>query len=256
MFNMKPVYDEDLLLEAEISRSEFLVELADILCYHFQVINIDMSREDILKYLEGLLYLRVHYVNKSLPASCRDQYDRAWVMPVLVSQLCSHIGKAVELDAKAIVILPITNLPEPDVDQMISVSAKLRLLGDRGIALATELPRSRDGSYDFMTMNVIQGVVKARSMEVPPVYAFLAAITENRIVEDCFSPRVSYGSTKRYRQFVEQFVTSGLPFTIESTTSRSESSSQGAQTPRGSSGTSRSNGESDSRNGAKSGSHN
>lgn len=206
MFDIKPTLSEEYDLEVEVDVDEFADRVADLLSFRAQTLRINTSKDELKQYILGLVAMRVAYVRRELRADLRDYYDRPWVIPALVSVLLAQIGAAYDVEFRSIRISPVTKHEQPNVDTLHKGSRAMRELARHGVPVGTELPRDRRGSYEFMTTVLIQDTVKAVSSQIPPVYAFLASLTRNRMVEDIFSPRVSYGNAKRFSAFVDQFV--------------------------------------------------
>lgn len=201
----KPVPEQSYNLETVISTSPMLREVAEIVAAESRYTSNPIIAETVLKYMEALLWLRVNYVRRTLQPSWREHYDVTWVMPSLFAVLVKQIGsvKNIDLDIR---VDPITDLAEPDLEQMQNVSRAMRYLEQFGIPMGTELPRTKEGSYDYMTMTVIDNIVRSTNADVHPVNAFFASITSNKLTEDIFSPRVNYGTTRRFSILIDKLV--------------------------------------------------
>jgi len=144
------------------------------------------------KYIHTIIKTRVDFVvgNKILFGPT----ERV-VVPSFLSCVLSNIGRARHIDY-GIELIPdykggdvFTNKTE-----FMRVSNQLKILKGIGFEYAEGYTRSKEGSFDFMTMALIDGTVRNISKEPHPVYALLSSTLGVRGVETVLSPRITYGS--------------------------------------------------------------
>lgn len=202
---LRPSYDKSYTIQTTIKYGTLMKSVVSMTVMFAHQNSVPLDEEELEHYIQGLIWMRVQYVRGLLPVDVRHRYRDRWVIPSLVSVLIQQIGKAYD-EEHSIKMEPITALPAPDLTRMTQTSQKLRILGRVGLAVGECLPTTEWGSYDFMTTCVIENIITAIDVEVAPINAFFCALTENEILEDIFSPRLSYGHTNRYAAFVESLV--------------------------------------------------
>jgi len=89
-----------------------------------------------------------------------------------------------------------------DVTWLEGFSRKVKALSPLGVEYAEGYTRSRDGSYDFMTMALLGGEVRNISKHPHPVFALLASTLGVRGIESVLSPRVSYGKASHFDSLI------------------------------------------------------
>lgn len=161
-----------------------------------------VSRNDVASYINGLIFTRVKFVRRELSTTLRPVMDFNLVIPVPVMLMLKQIGVAEDVDL-GVTFLPQTEIDEPDPLFLQKMSQILRsAFRANHVEYGEEIPRTRYGSYDFMSVNVISNAVCPVNPGTPPNVALLAAIMQNRIDNDIFSPRVSYGSTEAFSYYI------------------------------------------------------
>lgn len=175
-----------------------------------------VTSEQLLSYCQSLVLARVDYVNSNRPTvTPRDQV----VVPAFLSVVLQNLGTVTE-HGIGYVFKPRAIRFEGDVemhpvrspltqDEIFDISMKLWRLKDFGLEFAEELPRDRNGSFDFMTMQFIQNTLVTHNPGTAPVQALLAALLELRLVEAVFTPRVRYGDVTVFRRIIQQIATVG-----------------------------------------------
>lgn len=172
--------------------------------------TLGVSFEEVRDYMDALLYMRVKYVRRDLPPDLRNWYEYPWVIPALTCLIFKQMGRAEDVDL-GVVLIPETNLPQPDPVKMQKVSRAMRAAHSRyHLMVGEELPRDRSGAFEFMATTVLNNEVLAHSKETHPTTAFLASVAANHALQDIFSPRVAYGSTAFFRKFLTENVVDGI----------------------------------------------
>lgn len=198
---VRPVPLKQELVSAVIAPGAMTKHISKILAYLAQ--SPEITSDDLERYLTGLLVLRVLHVRRE--GVDQVMYRKEWAVPDVWTVLLQQIGRAVDLDYGIEV--------EPDVPEDLKAvdylwlrefSYKLWRCQDlRPYLQMVELPIDPRGNYDFMTMVIVEGDIRARSTSVHPVNAFLVSFVQMRLIEDVFSPRISYGSTRRMEPILE-----------------------------------------------------
>lgn len=164
------------------------------------------TTDQMVKYLNTLLYLRILTVN-------RDQTRSRWLdkvpyptVPAFFSVFLENVGIARD-QTLGIEIIPkfggsADDILEPDEFQRMSY--ELARFDKAGFEYASTLPRGIHGSWDLMTMQLIQGEVRNQDGKAHVVYALLGSLYTQSITEGVLLPRVTYGSVDRFRGLVAQ----------------------------------------------------
>lgn len=156
--------------------------------------DLSFSEEDFRKYINTLIRERVRYVRGE--RILIGPTERV-VVPSYLSCVLSNVGRARHLDYGIELTPKLTDGSFPLFDskaEILSFSNKLKMLKGIGFEYAEGYTRDRDGSFEFMTFSLMDGVVKNISKEPHPVYALLSSTLCVRGVETVLLPRISYGS--------------------------------------------------------------
>lgn len=159
------------------------------------------DEDQLLQYCSNLVVIRVDYVNGHRPMY---RPNDSVAVPAYLSVVLSNIGKASHIDL-GVELRPVVEddkRPKISPDEMMALSRKLMALGSFGFEYAKGYERSREGSYDFMTMTVMKGMVLATTRDSHPVNALLAASINMRGIEIILSPRITYGSVAHFKSLI------------------------------------------------------
>jgi len=164
---------------------------------------IPFTVDELLEYVRALVKIRVDYC-AGRRVSIRPT-DRIAV-PSFLSVVLSNVGLARDIDL-GIELRPVYAETSPgdrsdDVEWMEGFSRKVKALAPLGVEYAEGYTRSRDGSYDFMTMALLGGEMRNISKQPHPVYALLASTLGVRGIETVLSPRVSYGKANHFASLI------------------------------------------------------
>jgi len=168
----------------------------------------NIQEEEFVKYINTIIKMRVDYV-------CGFKVmmgpTERLVVPSYLSCVLSNIGRARHLDY-GVELVPklVSQLKDQVFDKksdLISISNALRLLKGIGFEYAEGYTRSKEGSFDFMTMTLMDGMVRNISKDPHPVYALLSSTLNVRGVESVLSPRISYGSQAHLANLVRGLAT-------------------------------------------------
>jgi hypothetical protein len=146
------------------------------------------------KYVNTLIRERVKYVRGERVII--GPTERV-VVPSYLSCVLSNVGKARHLDYGVELTPKLTDGEFEFMDdktEILTFSNGLKLLKGIGFEYAEGYTRDRDGSFEFMTFSLMDGVVKSISKDPHPVYALLSSTLSVRGIETVLLPRISYGS--------------------------------------------------------------
>lgn len=163
-----------------------------------------VSKEDFISYCESLVKLRVRYVRGERVTF--GPTERI-VVPSYLSCVLSNIGKARHLDFGIELTPKMEDTNVMDANQMRRISNALTLLRGIGFEYAEGYTRSREGSFDFMAMTLMDGIVKSISKDAHPVYALLSSTLCVRGIETVLSPRITYGMVSHLASLVRGLAT-------------------------------------------------
>jgi len=165
--------------------------------------SIPFAEEELLEYIRALVKIRVDYcAGKRVAIRPTDRV----AIPSFLSVVLSNVGLARDVDL-GIELRPtlkhdVPKLRDDDVEWLEGFSRKVKALAPLGVEYAEGYTRSRDGSYDFMTMALLEGEVRNISKQPHPVFALLASTLGVRGIETVLSPRVSYGRANHFASLV------------------------------------------------------
>lgn len=142
----------------------------------------DLEVNDIRRYLNTLIWMRVNHVNDihdKTVSSYRKLY-RYLAVPVLPYQLLLSIGKAFDKDYN-LAFVPACSFTQDDIlspDEMDAISSIFRQF-QGSVKVVFGLPNDSEGELDFMTMcHVKDEIVSYRKCH--PVYGFLASFFKQK----------------------------------------------------------------------------
>lgn len=149
------------------------------------------TQEELSRYIDMLVQTRVSYVQgKRVEISPTDRI----AVPAYLSLVLSNVGLAQD-STQGIELYPeMVNEIQIDKEFMLDISRKIRILSNIGIEYADGYVRSRDGSFEFMSMALIDDYVRTWTKDAHPVYALLSSTLAIRGIEAVLSPRINYGS--------------------------------------------------------------
>lgn len=170
--------------------------------------NFMIEEEEFMKYINTIIKMRIDYV-RGYRVMCGP--TERFVVPAFLSLVLSNIGRARHLDY-GIELVPklVGDLKGQVFDKQadfMTVSNALRLLRGIGLEYAEGYSRDKEGSFDFMTMTLIDGIVRNISKEPHPVYALLSATLNVRGIESVLSPRITYGNVSHLANLVRGLAT-------------------------------------------------
>lgn len=160
---------------------------------------LQFTLEELHRYVRMLVKARVDYVNgRRVVAKPTDML----AVPSFLSVVLESVGVVSHIDL-GLYLTPECEGEELDLAFMQRISRMLVILGSVGLEYSKGYSRSKDGSWDFMTMTLIDGYVKAPNKEAHPVYALLSSVIGVRGIEQLLSPRVTYGTESHFQVLVK-----------------------------------------------------
>lgn len=164
------------------------------------------TTDQMVKYLNTLLYLRILQVN-------RDSSRNRWLdrvphptVPAFFSIFLENVGIARD-QMLGIELIPEFGGSTEDVlepQEFQRFSYELARFDRAGFEYATTLPRGVDGSWDLMSMQLIEGEIRNHDGKAHVAYALLGSLYTQTITEGVLLPRVTYGRVDRFRGLVAQ----------------------------------------------------
>jgi len=164
-----------------------------------------ISFDDFKKYINTIIKSRVDYVN--YPGNGKRSIfspTERFVVPSYLSCVLSNVGRARHVDY-GIELYPkfIGNVEVfEDKASAMRVSNALKIIKGIGFEYAEGFTRSKEGSFDFMTMTLMEGIVRNISKDPHPVFALLSSTLNVKGVETVLSPRISYGREEHLANLV------------------------------------------------------
>lgn len=173
---------------------------------------IPLTKQEIHDYVCYLIEARVKHVNgkRSLPKS-----DFAVKIPSFVSYLLCQIGY-VEQSSVQLRIVPSFERTEnmilskdDEIYQFVTrISNLIYIIAPK--AVNRGFPSNMEGNADFMSMTLIDGIMKSCHANVEPAIAFASAFLEAKRLSDLMTAHVSYGSLDRYSNFIHDVSSVGI----------------------------------------------
>lgn len=162
------------------------------------------EKNQLGQYCSALLKMRVSRINRAqVPQWVRNK--TSFVVPAFLSVLLSNIGIARDIT------LGIELIPTWKDDFWISeddfslVERELRAMAKFGFEYADAMPRGTDGSWDLMTMQVVNGEVVNHDGKAHGVFALLGCFLNNQALQTVLLPKVTYGATDRFGSLIKEF---------------------------------------------------
>lgn len=162
-------------------------------------VSLPFTESDLASYINQLVVLRVKYVNGERVAY--GPTDKICV-PSFLSLVLSNVGKVSNVDYGLELFPVVANAPTVDSDFIMKMSRYIRALSGLGIEYAEGYARNKEGSYEFMSMTLIDGYVRNPNKAPHPVFALMASTLGVRGIEAVLSPRINYGSESHMRMLV------------------------------------------------------
>lgn len=189
----------------ELYSKELYAQLENVVMSHGG--KLSFSSEDFLRYNRTLVKARVDYVNNDRPMLRPN--DRV-VVPAFMSEVLANLGLVSDMGI-GVDLFPVYGTIEPtdilNEEKALSVSNALALLANYGFEFALALPRDKSGSWEFMTMFMVNDHIVAPKNDAHAVYAVLASVLEMQLLTSVYAPRVTYGNRSFFERIIRQIAT-------------------------------------------------
>lgn len=169
--------------------------------------DLDVTSEDILKYLKTLTFIRVGLINKdqNKALSSYTRLARHLSVPVMFYQCLVSMGVAIDRDF-SIKFHPVYSIDSKDLlspETMESISDLMLRMETNGLKITEGLPLDTEGDLDFMALSHVEETVKGYRRS-HPVYGFLAAFFAQHTLNEITGMmcRVVYGFESDYNLYV------------------------------------------------------
>lgn len=199
----------------KLSPSELVADMAGLenlemqRVMRFTASKVILSSEDIEKYFNTILWLRVLQVNRDKRLKPYAYANHSLNIPVRLVQILLSMGEAVDRD------YGIRFVPSMDITaEMLLSPAELREYSDRISAMIPEgylvvetgLPTSTLGELGFMACLLVQDEKIHSYRKDHPVYGFIASFFKSELISKAFEMdyRMYYGSVEDYRAMLSR----------------------------------------------------
>lgn len=160
-------------------------------------------------YIYYLIVARIRYVNGEklpLPAT-----DRAWIVPAFINVVLAQIGRIDDPNLGLVLRPVLTEEQLKDQDWTVEkLTTEARWLRTRldvaNIEYANGLPKSREGNYQMMTLQVINDRVMGEDGSHPGVHALIAGFLGLKFLENVLAPRVEYATINSVKRMLARVV--------------------------------------------------
>lgn len=195
--------------------SDYTEELYNQYSYEFEIgRQLKFSVDELHRYMKMILSQRVLYVNGG---RCKVRYDGAHNIPAMFSCILEMIGVCRE-SSMGIKLIPTIgsglsgeDLSDDDLDFLSRISNLLGPLKKFGFVFSMGVPRGKDGDYEFMSFEVIDGMVRHYRDDNPQAYAVAAAMTNLIGLGTFFHKvvyRVNYGNVASMSHYAQKLAQS------------------------------------------------
>ena len=164
--------------------------------------KIQFNLDELSEYVRTLIAVRCAKVTRSkLPNWLTAKND--WVIPAFVSVVLENIGEVKDVGL-GIHISP--EMEEVIIDELVfnKVERELRSLAKLGFEYASAIPRAPSGSWDFMTMQVVDSEIANHDGKAHACYSLLRSFVNMSTIQSVLLPRVSYGHSDRFKPLLAQ----------------------------------------------------
>lgn len=176
------------------------------------------SKEEFVRYCKTLLNSRIAWVcgvHEFLIIRPEDKI----VCPALLAQVLMNIGTASD-NSLGIVLNPSFGFSDDEAvrgEQVKELKAQLMTKAEvqqlsyylrnlENYVGALGYLKDKSGSWDFMTMSLVDNSIRNHQSVSHPVYALLAAVVGTKQVASLLNQRVKYGDVATFRALIWQLV--------------------------------------------------
>lgn len=170
---------------------------------------IGFTKDEFYAYCKGLVVARIDYVADNHPV-IKPQAHLA--VPAFLMNIISQIGLANDATL-GISVTPKTvdekfivkeNAKEGQITVAKAQEISLRLENIKSYACGFGYSNDKKGSWDFMTMQLIENEVCRHDATAHPVYALMASVVGTHLISSVLNPLVTYGSTALFKDLLWQ----------------------------------------------------
>lgn len=170
------------------------------------------SLDELKAFIEVAIEQRVRYVNGQTMAVKAS--DFTWKTPCFVHFILSQIGK-VEMREYQLVLTPTFGeltmekfIPCEKQEFIRKMSSWLDQLASASVAKA--LPKHIDGDRDFMSLTVVESIVRGPNAVAQPAMTLAASFVEATRAHNALTAHVTYAPTVYYKQFIPPLARIGM----------------------------------------------
>lgn len=170
--------------------------------YELKTQPLDFTMEEYRMYNRAVVKSRVDYVSGIKPLIHPTDHI---AVPAFLENIVMQIGLCQDLK------LGVTIKPAPIEDDDSSSlaldkirSISMRLESIPGFACGFGYPRDKSGSWDFMTMQLIDNQIVRHESTAHPVYALMAAVVGPKLIQSVLNPLVRYGDSNIFEALLWQ----------------------------------------------------
>lgn len=187
---------------------ELAIGVEDALAMRGARMGYSLSEEELMRYVDFLVYSRVCYVSykpggstQRAPIGPADNY----AVPAFLSLALAQVGH-VEVPELGLVLEPVfEGAIEWDSEFAERISRLIKNLGHGiGLAYALGYDRNKSGSFEFMTTALIENSVMYHKQDLDPTIAIMSALLAVRGAEAVLHPHVMYGSLDYISRFMHK----------------------------------------------------
>lgn len=156
-----------------------------------------LTQEKLTMYFSTLLQRRIDYVNgKRYP-------DGLYVIPSFLYVVLENVGIARDMGI-GVEMKPEfdSNVQVLEPNDFTEVAQILYTFGRMGFEFAEVMPRDKRGSFEYMSMSLLNNEIVCHVGSSHAVYSLLASMTANTMVNTVLGPRVSYGHFEKFEGLV------------------------------------------------------
>lgn len=201
-FKKANIIEVEFLTEGCLIEKYSKVEYAAISYALCQGAKNDLFTEDeFLLYNKSAVYSRIGWVNSSGFSFGPNDHI---MIPSFLMNIIMQIGKTQD-SSLGLTVIP-KDAPKDfkpmDIDRMREISMWLENLS--GYEGGFGYPSDKSGSFEFMTMTLVDNEIRRHDSKAHPVYAMMASVVGPKYVATILSPIITYGNTEMFEGLLWQ----------------------------------------------------
>lgn len=163
------------------------------------VSTVEFTKKEFVQYCKTLLASRIEYVLGGKPTVYPTDHI---MVPSFLENILMQIGEAMDLSLGIRILPKKITLTPMSLENMRKISMRLESLD--GYEGGFGYPRDKTGSWDFMTMTLVNNDIRRHDAQAHPVYALMAAVVGPKLISSVLSPMVTYGTTDLFEGLLWQ----------------------------------------------------